>query len=92
MNVVHYEVSVDGVTVHLAGKQFEVLKYLFHHIGKVVPHSILLQAVWGPEYASSVDELRVYISNLRKVIEADPGRPRYLLTVHGVGYKLALLP
>jgi two-component system KDP operon response regulator KdpE len=52
----------------------------------VLPHKLLLQRVWGPEYGQETEYLRVYIGRLRQKIEPDPGHPRYLLTERGIGY------
>jgi two-component system KDP operon response regulator KdpE len=60
------------------------------HPNKVLTHRELLQAVWGPDYGDEVDHLRVVVTQLRKKIEAQPSRPRYLLTEPWVGYRLQL--
>jgi DNA-binding response OmpR family regulator len=62
---------------------------LAHHAGKVLAHRFLLEKVWGPPYVEETHYLRVYMANLRRKLEADPARPRYLLTEQGVGYRLA---
>src|SRR5579871_1619199 len=73
------QVSVNGVEVHLTHTQYEVLKYLALHAGKVVTHRTLLRAVWGPQYETNAHYLRIFIGQLRRKLEPDPGRPRYLL-------------
>jgi len=80
-------VVVGGAEVHLAPKEFEVLKYLIAQQGKPVTHRRLLQAVWGPEYGEETENLRVVINQLRKKIEKDPAQPRYILTEPWVGYR-----
>jgi len=60
-------------------------------VGIVLTHEVLLEKVWGPEYNREVDFIWVYISRLRRKIEADPRHPAYILTVPDVGYKLAKL-
>lgn len=82
------QVSVNGVEVHLTHTQYEVLKYLALHAGKVVTHRTLLRAVWGPQYENNAHYLRIFIGQLRRKLEPDPGRPRYLLTEPGIGYRL----
>ncbi len=82
------QVSVNGVEVHLTHTQYEVLKYLALHAGKVVTHRTLLRAVWGPQYETNAHYLRIFIGQLRRKLEPDPGRPRYLLTEPGIGYRL----
>lgn len=80
-------VIVGGEQVHLAPKEFEVLKQLIAHQGKPVTHRRLLQAVWGPEYGEETENLRVVINQLRKKIEKDPSQPKYILTEPWVGYR-----
>lgn len=81
-------VTVRGEVVHLTPTEYEVLKYLAQHVGKVITHRMLLHAVWGPPYDSEVHYLRVFINQLRQKIEPSPSRPHYLLTEPGVGYRL----
>lgn len=80
-------VTVEGEVVHLAPKEFEVLKHLIAQQGKPVTHRRLLQAVWGPEYGEETENLRVVINQLRKKIEKDPAQPKYILTEPWVGYR-----
>jgi two-component system, OmpR family, KDP operon response regulator KdpE len=82
------QVTVDGHEVHLTPTEYEVLKYLAMHAGQVVTHRALLRAVWGPDYEDEAHYLRVFIGQLRRKIEPEPGRPRYLLTEPGIGYRL----
>lgn len=81
-------VKADGQEVHLTPTEYEVLKYLATHAGKVVTHRVLLNAVWGPTYEADAHYLRVFINQLRRKIEPDPSRPRYLVTESGIGYRL----
>jgi two-component system KDP operon response regulator KdpE len=71
----------------LAPKEFEVLKQLMMQQGKPVTHRRLLQTVWGPEYGEETENLRVVINQLRKKIEKDPARPKYILTEPWIGYR-----
>jgi two-component system KDP operon response regulator KdpE len=80
-------VTVGGEEVHLAPKEFEVLKELIANQGKPVSHRRLLQAVWGPEYGEETENLRVVINQLRKKIEKDHSQPKYVLTEPWVGYR-----
>jgi two-component system KDP operon response regulator KdpE len=80
-------VNVRGVRVHLAPKEFEVLRYLVIHQGKPVTHKRLLQTVWGPDHGGETESLRVVISQLRKKIEKDPTHPVYILTEPWMGYR-----
>ena len=79
--------SVRGRNVHLTPKEFEVLKLLVANLGKPLSHRRLLQAVWGPEYGEETENLRVVINQLRKKIESDPARPKYIVTEPWVGYR-----
>jgi two-component system KDP operon response regulator KdpE len=80
-------VTVAGELVHLAPKEFEVLRHLIAQQGKPVTHRRLLQSVWGPEYGEETENLRVVINQLRKKIEKDPAQPKYILTEPWVGYR-----
>jgi two-component system, OmpR family, KDP operon response regulator KdpE len=80
-------VTALGEEVHLAPKEFEVLKHLIAQQGKPVSHRRLLQAVWGPEYGEETENLRVVINQLRKKIEKDPAQPKFILTEPWVGYR-----
>jgi two-component system, OmpR family, KDP operon response regulator KdpE len=80
-------VTAAGEEVHLAPKEFEVLRQLIANIGKPVTHRRLLQIVWGPEYGEETENLRVVINQLRKKIEKDPSQPKFILTEPWVGYR-----
>lgn len=88
LDVEHRRVTVDGAEIHLTPTEYEVLKYLALHAGKVITRRTLLQAVWGPEYLAEDHYLHVFIGQLRRKIEPNPSRPFYLLTEAGVGYRL----
>jgi two-component system KDP operon response regulator KdpE len=79
--------DVRDVRVHLAPKEFEVLRLLVIHQGKPVTHKRLLQTVWGPDHGGETESLRVVISQLRKKIEKDPTHPVYILTEPWMGYR-----
>jgi two-component system KDP operon response regulator KdpE len=81
--------TVNGKTVRLTPKEFDLLKFLVDHPNKPIPHRKLLQTVWGPDYGDEVEYLRVFINQLRKKIEPEPSKPRYLLTEPWIGYKFA---
>jgi two-component system KDP operon response regulator KdpE len=84
------QVTVEGQEIHLTPIEYELLKYLAMNAGKVLTHRAILTAVWGPAYEHEVHYLRVFFNQLRRKIEPDPGRPRYLLTELGIGYRLRL--
>ena len=81
-------VSVSGREVHLTPHEFDLLRLFAQHEGKLLTHRTILQQVWGPAYGHESNLLHVYISQLRRKIEPDPARPRYLLNEPGVGYRL----
>ena len=80
-------VHARGADVRLTPKEFELPRYLVAHAGKPVTHRELLQSVWGPDYGDEPEYLRVFVNQLRKKIEANPAKPRYLVTVPWVGYQ-----
>jgi len=86
------QVSVAGYPTQLSRTEYKLLSVLAHNAGRVMTHELLLERVWGAEYNREVDFIWVYISRLRRKIEADPRHPRYILTVPDVGYKLVKLP
>ncbi len=79
---------VDGKPVHLTPHQFDLLRVFAQHEGKLLTHRMLLREVWGPGYGTESNLLHVHVSQLRRKIEPDPARPRYLLTEPGAGYRL----
>ena len=81
-------VTVDGREVHLTPTEYDVLKYLARNAGKVITRRNLLQGVWGPQYTTEDHYLHVFIGQLRRKLEPNPSRPRYLLTEPGIGYRL----
>jgi len=81
-------VSVDGRTISLTPNEFDLLGLLARNEGKLLTHRAILKAVWGPAYGEESHYLHVYVSQLRRKLEPDPTRPRYLLTEPGAGYRL----
>jgi two-component system KDP operon response regulator KdpE len=81
------EITVRGQIVHLTPKEYDVLKYLIGNQGKPLAHRRLLQAVWGPDYGDETENLRVVINQLRKKIEVNPARPKFILTEPWIGYR-----
>ena len=80
-------VSAGGKPIHLTPKELDLLRYLTQRPNQVISHRELLQAIWGPDYGSQVDYLRVFIKNLRKKIERNPDHPEYITTEPWVGYR-----
>ncbi|HFD39787.1 MAG TPA: response regulator transcription factor [Anaerolineae bacterium] len=81
-----HELVIEDRTVYLTPKEFEVLRLLIRHAGKVLSPDALLTRVWGPEWIGEPDLVKQYIYRLRRKIEPDPKSPRYLHTVRGAGY------
>lgn len=86
MNISRRLVQAGGNDVRLTPTEFELLRQLMLYAGKVLTHRSLLRAVWGPEYGEEADYLRVYVRQLRRKVEVEPSRPRYILTEPGIGY------
>ncbi|HXX75731.1 MAG TPA: response regulator transcription factor [Nitrospiraceae bacterium] len=84
------EVTLDHKPVKLTPTEYDLLKYMIEHAGKVLTHRMLLQEVWGQAYMDQAQYLRVFIGQLRKKLEKDPTRPRFILTDPGVGYRFCL--
>ena len=83
-----HTVSIDGAPVHLTPNEFSILRLLAQHTGKLLTHRTILREVWGPAYGDESNYLHVYVSQLRRKVEPDAARPRYLLTEQGAGYRL----
>jgi two-component system KDP operon response regulator KdpE len=81
-------VTMGGKAVQLTPNEFELLRVLAQNEGKLLTHPMILREVWGPGYGEESHYLHVYVSQLRRKIEPDPARPRYLLTAPGAGYRL----
>jgi two-component system, OmpR family, KDP operon response regulator KdpE len=81
-------VTRDGEQVHLTPIEFDIVRELASHLGKLVTQRQLLQAVWGPGYDLETHYLRVHIAHIRAKLEPDPSNPAYLITEPGVGYRL----
>jgi two-component system KDP operon response regulator KdpE len=82
------EVRMAGQPVHLTPHQYDLLRVLALNVGKLLTQRQLLQEVWGPGYSDAANLLQVNVSQLRRKIEPDRARPRYLLTETGAGYRL----
>jgi two-component system, OmpR family, KDP operon response regulator KdpE len=81
-------VTVNGNPVSLTRIEYDLLRLLAQNEGKLLTHPTILREVWGPAYGRESNYLHVYVSHLRRKIEPDPARPRYVLTEPGVGYRL----
>ena len=81
-------VAMAGEPVSLTPIEYDLLRLFAANEGKLLTHPAILRAIWGPGYGEESNYLHVYVSHLRRKIEPDPARPRYLLTQPGVGYRL----
>jgi two-component system KDP operon response regulator KdpE len=90
INFVSRRVVVGNREARLTPKEFDLLQYMVGHPNVPIPHTKLLQSVWGPDYGDEVEYLRVFVNQLRKKIEKNPSSPKYLLTEPWVGYRFCL--
>ena len=88
IDVERRKVSIAGRDIRLTPIQFKLLSVLAKHAGKVLTHRQMLVETWGQAYAAECHYLRVYMGQLRNKLEENPARPQYLITEHGVGYRL----
>lgn len=91
VDLTRHEVMVDGQTAALTPTEYDILRALIQHAGKVLTHQQLIHLVWGNAHEADAHLLRVNISNLRRKIESDPARPHFVMTEPGVGYRLKTL-
>jgi two-component system KDP operon response regulator KdpE len=84
------QVFFNDQEVHLTPLEYKLLSFLIRHAGKVVTHRQILREVWGPPYVNETQYLRVYMAQLRRKLETDPARPRFLLNEPGIGYRLKI--
>jgi two-component system, OmpR family, KDP operon response regulator KdpE len=92
IDLASHRVSRDGSDVHLTKTEWRLLEAMVEQPGKLLTHRWLLERVWGAGYQEDVEVLRVFVSQLRKKVEADAGRPSAIVTDPGVGYRWALDP
>ncbi|MCL6479170.1 MAG: response regulator [Peptococcaceae bacterium] len=88
VDLAYRKVTVRGEEIKLTPTEYDLIKNLAIHAGKVLTHRHLLRTVWGPSYENDVHYLRVYMGQLRRKIESDPSRPRHIKTEPGIGYRL----
>jgi two-component system KDP operon response regulator KdpE len=84
------QARINGEVTRLTPTEINLLHYFVTHPNSALPHDAILQGVWGPDYGGEVEYLRVYVNQLRKKIEPDPSRPRFILTEPWLGYRFAL--
>ena len=90
MDVERHVVSVDGQHVAMPLKEFDLLELLLRNAGRVLTRGQLIDRVWGSDYVGDTKTLDVHVKRLRAKIEPDPGNPKYLVTVRGLGYKFEI--
>jgi len=89
INFAKRRVTVSGKEITLTPTEYSLLQHLAVNSDKVLTHSMILQSVWGTEYSSEKEYLRVFVGRLRRKLEPDPKNPKYIQTIPGVGYHLA---
>jgi two-component system KDP operon response regulator KdpE len=87
VDLANRQVRRDGEVVHLTPTEWHVLEVLVRHPGRLVSQRQLLKEVWGPSYETETNYLRLYLAQLRRKLEPEPGHPRYLITEPGMGYR-----
>ena len=88
MRIGQHEVTVRGENVFFPLKEFELLEYLMQNKGRVMTRHQLIDRIWGSDYVGDTKTLDVHVKRVRAKIEEDPGHPKYLTTVRGLGYKI----
>lgn len=89
MDVGRHEVAVDGEAVAMPPREFELLELFMRNPGRVLARGEIIDRVWGADYVGDTKTLDVHVKRIRAKIEVEPGEPKLLITVRGVGYKLA---
>jgi DNA-binding response OmpR family regulator len=87
LNFATQEVRVGGEAITLTSTEYRLLETLVHHAGTTMPHQLLLEHVWGPEYTRDVHYLKVFVRRLRQKLGDVAERPRYIQTEWGIGYR-----
>lgn len=86
VDIARRQVMVNGKQVKLSPREFRLFSLLIENAGLILSHQQLLKGVWGWEYTDDIDYVRIYISHLRRKIEAEPSEPEYIMTETGIGY------
>lgn len=88
IDLLQRRVTVDDREIKLTPTEYELIKFMMQHAGRVLTHKQLLKAGWGSSYEEDTHYIRIYIGQLRRKIEQDPAQPRYIITESGIGYRL----
>jgi two-component system KDP operon response regulator KdpE len=86
VDIAKHQVMVNGKRIKLSPREFRLFSLLIENAGQILSHQQLLEKVWGWEYTDDIDYVRIYVSHLRRKIEAEPSNPKYILTETGIGY------
>ena len=89
LDLAAHSVALAGRPIHLTPTEYELLRTLVRGRGRLMTHSTLLREVWGPAYEDDTQLLRAHVANLRRKIEPEPSKPRYVTTDPGIGYRFA---
>lgn len=84
-----HRVTLEGKEIHLTPMEFDIVSLLVQNPGKVLTHKFILKEVWGSEFESDLQSVRVFMANIRRKLEKDPTKPRYVFTEVGIGYRFA---
>ncbi len=87
LNFATHEVRMKGEIIRLTATEYRLLEELVRHAGTALPHQLLLERVWGPEYVNDIHYIKVFIRRLRQKLHDDAEQPRYIQTVWGIGYR-----
>jgi DNA-binding response OmpR family regulator len=87
VNFATHEVRLEGEVIALTATEYRLLEELVRHAGTALPHQLLLERVWGPEYVNDIHYIKVFIRRLRQKLHDDADKPRYIQTVWGIGYR-----
>jgi two-component system KDP operon response regulator KdpE len=89
INLARHKVMLRGEEIHFTPIEFKILTLLLKNYGKVLTHKFILNEVWGSSFDNDVQSLRVFMANIRRKIEENPAKPRYIITEVGIGYRFA---
>jgi len=84
-----HKVMLEGIEIHFTPMEYEVLMLLVKNAGKVLTHKYILKEVWGSDFESDLQSVRVFMANIRRKLEKNPAKPRYIMTEIGVGYRFS---
>lgn len=89
VNLEKHKVTLEGKDIHFTPIEYQILILLIKNVGKVLTHNYILKEVWGTYLDTDIQSLRVFMANIRRKLEENPAKPRYVLTEVGIGYRFA---